>query len=75
MVVQGPGVRMLTAKSSATEAVDHARELGVRILACENSMRSAGLEEKDLAAGVETVPAAIAHLAQRQWGGWAYARL
>ena len=45
------------------------------ILTCGNSMRSAGMEDKDLAPGVGAVPAAIAHLARRQWDGWAYARL
>lgn len=75
MVIQGPGVRLLAAGSPAISALEDARQLGVRVLACGNSLRSAGLEEADVAAGVGTVPAAIAHLAQRQWDGWAYARL
>ncbi|MGW6172569.1 DsrE family protein [Arthrobacter sp. NPDC055138] len=75
VLVQGPGVVMLATGTPASEAIDNARKLDVRILACGNSMRSAGLEDGDLALGVEAVPAAIAHLAQRQWTGWAYARL
>ncbi len=75
VVVQGPGVKLLAAGSPAAEAVSDARQLDVSILACGNSMRSAGLEEKDLTPDVGTVPAAIAHLAQRQRDGWAYARL
>ena len=75
VVVQGPGVKLLATNSPATEAVNSARHLDVSILACGNSMRSAGLEEKDLAPGIDMVPAAISHLAQRQWDGWAYARL
>jgi intracellular sulfur oxidation DsrE/DsrF family protein len=75
VVVQGPGVKLLAAGSPAAEAVTDARQLDVRIIACGNSMRSAGLEEEDLIPDVGTVPAAIAHLAQRQWVGWAYARL
>lgn len=71
VVVQGPGVKLLATNSPATSA----RHLDVSILACGNSMRSAGLEEKGLAPGIDMVPAAISHLAQRQWDGWAYARL
>lgn len=75
VVIQGPGVKLLATNSAAAEAITSAGELHVGILACGNSMRSAGLEDKDLAPGIGTVPAAIAHLARRQWGGWAYARL
>lgn len=75
VVVQGVGVKLLAAGSPATEAINNARQLGVSILACGNSMRSAGLEEKELIPGIGMVPAAIAHLAERQWDRWAYARL
>jgi intracellular sulfur oxidation DsrE/DsrF family protein len=75
VLVQGPGVRMLAAGSSVTAAVREALGTGMRLLACGNSLRSAGLEPPALTPGVGAVPAAIAHLAQRQWDGWAYARL
>lgn len=75
VVVQGPGVTLLAANSPAAETIASVGELQVGILACGNSMRSAGMDNKDLAPGVGAVPAAIAHLTQRQWGGWAYARL
>jgi uncharacterized protein len=75
VVVQGPGVTLLATNSLVTEAITNAGQLQVDILACSNSMRSAGMEDKDLTPGVGTVPAAIAHLARRQWDGWAYARL
>lgn len=75
VVIQGPGVKLLATNTPATEAITNAGQLHVDILACGNSMRSAGMEDQDLAPGVGTVPAAIAHLARRQWDGWAYARL
>lgn len=74
VVVQGPGVRLLTADSPVNEAITHVRQLDVEILACANSLRSAGLEIEDLTARIGTVPAAVAHLAERQWQGWAYVR-
>lgn len=75
VVVQGPGVKLLATNSLATEAITNAGQLDVDIHACGNSMRSAGMEDKDLVPGIGTAPAAIAHLARRQWDGWAYARL
>lgn len=74
VVVQGPGVRLLTADSPVGEAIIHTRQLDVEVLACANSMRSAGLEAENLAIGISIVPAAVAHLAERQWQGWAYVR-
>jgi uncharacterized protein len=75
VVIQGPGVTLLAADSPSTEAINSTALLDVRVLACGNSLRSAGLDAKDLVPTVDTVPAAIAHLAQRQWDGWAYVRL
>jgi intracellular sulfur oxidation DsrE/DsrF family protein len=75
VVVQSPGVRLLTADSPVSEVISHARQLGVEVLACANSVRSVGLEAEDFAAGVGTVPAAVADLAERPWQGWAYVRL
>ena len=75
IIIQGPGVTMLSNSSPVTEALKQAQGLNIGILACGNSMRSAGLQAEDLTGGVDTVPAAIAHLTERQWGGWAYVRL
>ena len=75
IVIQGPGVALLVAGSALTAAIAEVIKCGVRVLACENSMHSAGLELHQLLPGISSVPAAIAHLAQRQWEGWAYVRL
>ncbi|WP_237715261.1 DsrE family protein [Arthrobacter sp. TB 23] len=75
IVIQGRGVALLTAGSEMTAEVAEVLERGLRVLACENSMRSAGVELDQLLAGVGVVPAATAHLATRQWEGWAYVRL
>lgn len=75
VVVQGPLVAQLAAGSDLSEAIGDLGSKSVRVLACENSLRSTGLEAGHLAAGTGTVPAAVAHLARRQWEGWAYIRL
>ncbi len=64
-----------TVGSDLSGSVGEAREQGIAVFACENSMRSAGVERDRLLPGVGFVPAAVAHLAQRQWDGWAYIRL
>lgn len=74
-VIQGPGVAMLAAGSDSGAAIAEAASAGISILACGNSLRSAGIDATDLVPGVSVVPAAIAHLARRQWDGWAYVRL
>lgn len=74
-VIQGPGVVHLAQGSESDEDIGAAIASGVRVLACGNSLRSAGVPAEDLLPGVEVVPAAIAHLAERQWSGWAYIRL
>jgi intracellular sulfur oxidation DsrE/DsrF family protein len=74
-VIQGPGVVHLAEGSGSGEVISGAVASGVRVLACGNSLRSAGVPAEGLLPGVEMVPAAIAHLAQRQWDGWAYIRL
>jgi intracellular sulfur oxidation DsrE/DsrF family protein len=75
VVIQGPGVALLTGGSGFAEAIRAALERQISILACGNSLRSAAVPSDQLLPGVDTVPAAIAHLASRQWEGWAYVRL
>lgn len=55
--------------------LDTCSEQGVTVLACENSLARFGLEPHQLYEGVGTVPAAAAHLARRQFAGWAYVRV
>ncbi len=76
LVVQGGAVAELRAAAELATAVTAAhREHGITVVACANSLHAVGVAAQDLTAGVTTVPAAVAHLAQRQWAGWAYVRL
>ena len=45
------------------------------IKVCANSLRSQDIDVSDLAEGIGVVPAAVSHLAERQWQGWAYVRI
>lgn len=75
LVIQGPCVTFL-ATGSVLEPELAALGGGlVHVLACNNSMRSAGLQADQLPGSVSVVPAAIAHLAARQFTDWAYVRV
>ncbi len=75
VVVQGLGVGLLATGSTLGESISEALGQGIRILACGNSLRSVELTPAQLLPGVGSVPAAIAHIAARQWEGWAYIRM
>lgn len=73
LVVQGPIVTQLI--GDASDATGLAAEEGMTVTACRNSLRSAGIDEASLAAGVTVVPAAVAHLTLRQLNSAAYVRI
>lgn len=75
LVVQGPCVTFLEAGSVLESELAALGGGHVPVLACSNSMRSAGLEADQLHGCVSVVPAAVAHLAERQFTGWAYVRV
>ncbi|MCC3267504.1 hypothetical protein [Arthrobacter gengyunqii] len=75
VVVQGFGVRLLRSGIGNESALDGALSQDIHVLACRNSMTHAAVQADELHRGVETVDAAVAHLARRQWEGWAYVRL
>lgn len=75
LVIQGPCVTFLAVGSALDPELTAVEARNVQVLACNNSMRSAGLEADQLPGGVSVVPAAVAHLAERQFIGWAYVRV
>lgn len=66
VVVQGAGVRVLTGDSPIKEAIINVRQLGVEILACANSLRSAGLEAAVLAVGIGTTVQRLVKVSHRE---------
>ena len=45
------------------------------IVACRNSLTSAGIADDELQVNVGVVSSAAAYLAEKQWNGWVYAGL
>lgn len=75
VVVQGPLVAQLGVQVMSQESRTLIRhDPRIEVLACGNSMKSAGMRPDDLMDEIQLVPSAIGYIASRQWDGWAYAR-
>jgi intracellular sulfur oxidation DsrE/DsrF family protein len=74
IVAYGPGIGMLKADSVVSTRVDEALGAGVKVVACENTMRGQKLTKPDMLAGVGYVSAGVVEIVQRQQQGWAYLR-
>ena len=74
IVAYGPGINMLKADSVVGNRVDEALVAGVKVLACENTMRNQKLAKQDMLPKVDYVMAGVVELMQKQQQGWAYIR-
>jgi intracellular sulfur oxidation DsrE/DsrF family protein len=74
IVVYGPGIGMLKADSLVANRVLDAEAAGVKVVACENTLRAQKIDKDDMVAGVGYVPAGVVEIARRQKQGWAYLR-
>lgn len=74
IVVYGPGIGMLKADSEVGNRVAEAVESGVKVLACQNTMRGQKLNKEDMHASVGYVPSGVVEIMQKQLQGYAYLR-
>ena len=74
IVVYGPAIRMLEMDSDWHDRVTQVIDEGIRVIACENTMKSMKLTRNDMLGGVEFVKTGLAHVMKRELEGWAYAR-
>jgi len=74
IVAYGPGINMLKADSVVGNRVDEAVAAGVKVVACENTMRNQKLAKQDMLPKVDYVMAGVVELMQKQQQGWAYIR-
>ncbi len=74
IVAYGPGIGMLKADSVVGNRIGEAVASGVKVVACENTMRGQKLGKQDMLNGIDYVPAGVVELMQRQQQGWAYIR-
>ena len=74
IVSYGPGIGMLQANSAVGSRVDEALTAGVKVVACENTMKGQKLARSDMLGGIGYVGAGVVELMQKQQQGWAYIR-
>jgi intracellular sulfur oxidation DsrE/DsrF family protein len=74
IVAYGPGIGMLKADSVVGNRIAEALGSGVKVVACENTMRGQKLAKPDMLDGIGYVNAGVVELMQKQQQGWAYLR-
>ena len=74
IVSYGPGIGMLVAGSPVASRIDEALTSGVKVVACENTMKGQKLARSDMRNGIDYVGAGVVELVQKQQQGWAYIR-
>ena len=74
LVVYGPGIDMLKAESTAGNRVNDAVADGVRVVACEVTMKAQKLTKDDMLKSIGYVPGGVIELMTKQKQGYAYIR-
>jgi len=74
LVAYGPGIGILKADAEVAGRVGEAAQAGIKVLACENTMRGMKLTRAQLNPQAGSVPSGVGHLIRRQSEGYAYIR-
>ncbi len=74
IVAYGPGIGMLKASGPVEPRITAALTDGVKVVACENTMKNAKLSKADMVPGIGYVPAGVVEIMEKQREGWAYVR-
>ena len=74
IVAYGPGIGMLKLDSVVNSRLADAAKAGVKIVACENTMRNQKLSRDDMHPSAAFVPSGVVELVRKQSEGWAYIR-
>jgi hypothetical protein len=74
IVAYGPGIGMLKFDSPVASRIGEAGAAGVKVMACENTMKGQKLVRSDMLDGIGYVAAGVVEIMQRQQQGWSYLR-
>ncbi len=74
IVAYGPGLGMLKKDAVTNGRIDEASLAGIKVVACENTMRNQKLTKLDIHPAASYAPSGVVQLMQRQSQGWAYVR-
>ena len=73
-MVYGTGIGMLKGDSVVANRVSEAVKSGVKVVACQNTMRGQKLTPADMNADISYVAAGVIELMAKQQQGWTYIR-
>ena len=74
IVAYGPGIGMLKADALVANRIEEAVASGVKVVACENTMKVQKISRDDMHKNIEYVPAGVVELMRKQQQGYAYVR-
>jgi intracellular sulfur oxidation DsrE/DsrF family protein len=74
IVAYGPGIGMLKMDAAVNSRVSAAVKSGVRMVACENTMRAQKLAKDDMHPAISYANAGVTEIMKLQSQGWAYVR-
>lgn len=75
LVANAEGVQaLLKAGNPLVPQFERLATQGVRLVACANALRAAGIDKDALLTQAEVVPSGVGELVRRQAEGWAYIR-
>jgi uncharacterized protein len=74
IVAYGPGLGMLKLDSPVATRIREAKDAGVKVLGCENTMKAQKVSRADMLDDIGYVSAGVVEIMQKQQEGWAYLR-
>lgn len=74
LVAYGPGIGMLKGDSPMAKRISEALKSGVKVVACENTMKGQKLVYTDMLPDIGYVPSGVVELMRKQQQGYAYVR-
>ena len=74
LVAYGPGIGMLKGDSPMAKRIAEALKTGVKVIACENTMKSLKLGYADMLPDIGYAPSGVVELMRKQQQGYAYIR-
>lgn len=74
IVAYGPGIGMLKADSPTAARVTEATQAGIKVVACQNTMKAQKLTEADMNSSIGYVPSGVVELMTQQAQGASYIR-
>ena len=74
IVTYGPGIGMLKSDSAVAKRIEEAKQSGITLVACQNTMKAMKLTESDMLPNTSYVPSGVVELIKKQREGYAYLR-